>query len=204
MISSIFLFTFDCLNCITGWPWLYLGLNQQTNSYFIDNLRDDPGDTGQTVMFMIQATDIHLFTVLMIGPPYSNTQHNILTVSIWHFGHVLSSSEFKFLQIEDKHVYQSIKIPTNVLMSFADKVDQGYRKFRNPYHNPNHAADVAQTTHFYICKTGMKSTGIHWKLFIRFRWLSSRGRRPGQELFVGDQSGPYPTVKIRNHNLKYE
>ena len=64
MISSIFLFTFDCLNCITGWPWLYLGLNQQTNSYFIDNLRDDPGDIGQTVMFMIQATDIHLFTVL--------------------------------------------------------------------------------------------------------------------------------------------
>ena len=98
MISSIFLFTFDCLNCITGWPWLYLGLNQQTNSYFIDNLRDDPGDIGQTVMFMIQATDIHLFTVLMLRPPYSNTQHNILTVSIWHFGHVLSSSEFKFLQ----------------------------------------------------------------------------------------------------------
>ena len=54
------------------------------------------------------------------------------------------------------HIYQSIKIPTNVLMSFADKVDQGYRKFRNPYHNPNHAADVAQTTHFYICKTGLK------------------------------------------------
>jgi len=49
----------------------------------------------------------------------------------------------------------TFKIPTNVLMSFADKVDQGYRKFRNPYHNPNHAADVAQTTHFYICKTGL-------------------------------------------------
>ena len=62
---------------------------------------------------------------------------------------------------EDKHVYQSIKIPTNVLMSFADKVDQGYRKFRNPYHNPNHAADVAQTTHFYICKTGMKLLGVN-------------------------------------------
>ena len=39
-------------------------------------------------------------------------------------------------------------------MSFADRVDQGYRKFRNPYHNPNHAADVAQTTHFFICQTG--------------------------------------------------
>ena len=47
-----------------------------------------------------------------------------------------------------------IQIPTNVLMSFADRVDQGYRKFRNPYHNPNHAADVAQTTHFFICQTG--------------------------------------------------
>ena len=48
----------------------------------------------------------------------------------------------------------NIQIPTNVLMSFADKIDQGYRKFRNPYHNPNHAADVAQTTHFFICQTG--------------------------------------------------
>merc|ERR1712062_94956 len=49
----------------------------------------------------------------------------------------------------------TFKIPTNVLMSFADKIDQGYRKFRNPYHNPNHAADVAQTTHFFICQTGL-------------------------------------------------
>ena len=40
-------------------------------------------------------------------------------------------------------------------MSFADKVDAGYRKHRNPYHNPNHAADVAQTTHFFICQTGL-------------------------------------------------
>jgi hypothetical protein len=39
-------------------------------------------------------------------------------------------------------------------MSFSDKVDAGYRKHRNPYHNPNHAADVAQTTHFFICQTG--------------------------------------------------
>ena len=40
-------------------------------------------------------------------------------------------------------------------MSFADKVDAGYRKYRNPYHNPNHAADVAQTTHFFVCQTGL-------------------------------------------------
>jgi len=49
----------------------------------------------------------------------------------------------------------TFKIPTNVLMSFADKVDAGYRKYRNPYHNPNHAADVAQTTHFFVCQTGL-------------------------------------------------
>jgi len=49
----------------------------------------------------------------------------------------------------------TFKIPTNVLMNFADRVDQGYRKFRNPYHNPNHAADVAQTTHFFVCQTGL-------------------------------------------------
>ena len=50
--------------------------------------------------------------------------------------------------------HPNIQIPTNVLMNFADRVDQGYRKFRNPYHNPNHAADVAQTTHFFVCQTG--------------------------------------------------
>ena len=40
-------------------------------------------------------------------------------------------------------------------MSFANKLDAGYRKYRNPYHNPNHAADVAQTTHFFVCQTGL-------------------------------------------------
>lgn len=34
----------------------------------------------------------------------------------------------------------------------------GYCRFRNPYHNNLHAADVAQTVHHVLCQTGL----MHW------------------------------------------
>ena len=36
-----------------------------------------------------------------------------------------------------------------------EALEVGYSKHKNPYHNLMHAADVTQTVHFLLLKTGM-------------------------------------------------
>ncbi|KAI5608766.1 calcium/calmodulin-dependent 3',5'-cyclic nucleotide phosphodiesterase 1A-like [Silurus asotus] len=50
------------------------------------------------------------------------------------------------------------KIPISALVSFVEAVEVGYTKHKNPYHNLVHAADVTQTVHYFLLKTGM----VHW------------------------------------------
>ncbi|XP_042570528.1 calcium/calmodulin-dependent 3',5'-cyclic nucleotide phosphodiesterase 1C-like isoform X1 [Cyprinus carpio] len=50
------------------------------------------------------------------------------------------------------------KIPVSALVSFVEALEVGYAKHRNPYHNLIHAADVTQTVHYLLLKTGM----VHW------------------------------------------
>ncbi|XP_053691955.1 dual specificity calcium/calmodulin-dependent 3',5'-cyclic nucleotide phosphodiesterase 1-like [Sabethes cyaneus] len=50
------------------------------------------------------------------------------------------------------------KIPPATLETFLSRIEEGYCRFRNPYHNNLHAADVAQTVHHILCQTGM----MHW------------------------------------------
>ncbi|CAL8400572.1 unnamed protein product [Gadus morhua 'NCC'] len=50
------------------------------------------------------------------------------------------------------------KIPISALVSFVEALEVGYSKHKNPYHNLMHAADVTQTVHFLLLKTGM----MHW------------------------------------------
>ncbi|XP_016327664.1 calcium/calmodulin-dependent 3',5'-cyclic nucleotide phosphodiesterase 1C-like, partial [Sinocyclocheilus anshuiensis] len=50
------------------------------------------------------------------------------------------------------------KIPVSALVSFVEALEVGYSKHRNPYHNLIHAADVTQTVHYLLLKTGM----VHW------------------------------------------
>ncbi|XP_063284758.1 dual specificity calcium/calmodulin-dependent 3',5'-cyclic nucleotide phosphodiesterase 1A isoform X1 [Pelobates fuscus] len=50
------------------------------------------------------------------------------------------------------------KIPVARLVSFVEALEVGYSKFRNPYHNLVHAADVTQTVHYIILHTGI----MHW------------------------------------------
>ncbi|XP_038607195.1 calcium/calmodulin-dependent 3',5'-cyclic nucleotide phosphodiesterase 1A isoform X3 [Tachyglossus aculeatus] len=50
------------------------------------------------------------------------------------------------------------KIPVSCLISFAEALEVGYSKFKNPYHNLVHAADVTQTVHYILLHTGL----MHW------------------------------------------
>nr|XP_025968954.1 calcium/calmodulin-dependent 3',5'-cyclic nucleotide phosphodiesterase 1B isoform X2 [Dromaius novaehollandiae] len=47
------------------------------------------------------------------------------------------------------------KIPTVFLMTLLDALEAGYGKYKNPYHNQIHAADVTQTVHCFLLRTGM-------------------------------------------------
>ncbi|XP_035383691.1 calcium/calmodulin-dependent 3',5'-cyclic nucleotide phosphodiesterase 1C [Electrophorus electricus] len=50
------------------------------------------------------------------------------------------------------------KVPISALVSFVEALEVGYSKHKNPYHNLIHAADVTQTVHYLLLKTGM----VHW------------------------------------------
>uniref|UniRef100_A0AAY4CIV3 Phosphodiesterase n=1 Tax=Denticeps clupeoides TaxID=299321 RepID=A0AAY4CIV3_9TELE len=50
------------------------------------------------------------------------------------------------------------KVPISCLMSFLSALEQGYSKYNNPYHSHTHAADVTQTVHCLLLRTGL----VHW------------------------------------------
>lgn len=53
------------------------------------------------------------------------------------------------------------QIPISALVSFVEALEVGYSKHKNPYHNLMHAADVTQTVHYLLFKTGVVvSTGV--------------------------------------------
>ncbi|XP_029461785.1 calcium/calmodulin-dependent 3',5'-cyclic nucleotide phosphodiesterase 1A isoform X3 [Rhinatrema bivittatum] len=55
-------------------------------------------------------------------------------------------------------VIASLKIPVSCLISFVESLEVGYSKYKNPYHNLVHAADVTQTVHYIMLHTGI----MHW------------------------------------------
>ena len=68
------------------------------------------------------------------------------------------------------------KVPPAVLECFLGRVEEGYCRHRNPYHNNLHAADVAQTMHYILCQTGlMVST------FLRDRGKKREGGREKEQ-----------------------
>lgn len=52
-------------------------------------------------------------------------------------------------------VFPSPQIPTVFLMSLLDALEAGYGKYKNPYHNQIHAADVTQTVHCFLLRSSM-------------------------------------------------
>ena len=52
----------------------------------------------------------------------------------------------------------TLQISTQTLDNFLTRLEQGYSKFGNPYHNLIHAADVTQTTHHLFSQSGLVVT----------------------------------------------
>jgi len=51
------------------------------------------------------------------------------------------------------------------------RLQRGYSKYSNPYHNLVHAADVAQTIHYLITRSGLSVGGRRYR-----QWLHARLR----------------------------
>ncbi|XP_037958873.1 calcium/calmodulin-dependent 3',5'-cyclic nucleotide phosphodiesterase 1A [Teleopsis dalmanni] len=52
-------------------------------------------------------------------------------------------------------IIHKFKIAPNTLETFLNRIEEGYCRYRNPYHNNLHAADVTQTVHHMLCQTGL-------------------------------------------------
>uniref|UniRef100_A0A7M4EAP2 Phosphodiesterase n=1 Tax=Crocodylus porosus TaxID=8502 RepID=A0A7M4EAP2_CROPO len=103
-------------------------------------------------------------TYTAVGPTYSASVLNCLkTLDLWCF------DVFALNRVTDDHALRTIvfelftrhnlnsrfKIPTVFLMSLLDALEAGYGKYKNPYHNQIHAADVTQTVHCFLLRSGM-------------------------------------------------
>ncbi|GBM99205.1 Calcium/calmodulin-dependent 3',5'-cyclic nucleotide phosphodiesterase 1 [Araneus ventricosus] len=52
-------------------------------------------------------------------------------------------------------IAQLLKMSTASLESFLVQIENGYERYRNPYHNNMHAADVTQTVAYLLCQAGL-------------------------------------------------
>ncbi|XP_060724543.1 dual specificity calcium/calmodulin-dependent 3',5'-cyclic nucleotide phosphodiesterase 1A isoform X1 [Tachysurus vachellii] len=69
------------------------------------------------------------------------------------------SLKFIFYELLTRYdLISRFKIPISALVSFVEALEVGYSKHKNPYHNLIHAADVTQTVHYLMLKTGV----VHW------------------------------------------
>ncbi|CAD7681660.1 unnamed protein product [Nyctereutes procyonoides] len=103
-------------------------------------------------------------TYTSVGPTYSTVVLNCLkNLDRWCFDvfslnraadeHALRTIVFELLTRHN--LISRFKIPTVFLMTFLDALETGYGKYKNPYHNQIHAADVTQTVHCFLLRTGM-------------------------------------------------
>ncbi|XP_032853263.1 calcium/calmodulin-dependent 3',5'-cyclic nucleotide phosphodiesterase 1C isoform X2 [Tyto alba] len=103
----------------------------------------------------------------MVGLSYPPAVIGVLKhVDKWSFdvfalNDASSDHALKFIFYELLTRYDLInrfKIPISALVSFVEALEVGYSKHKNPYHNLMHAADVTQTVHYLLFKTGV----AHW------------------------------------------
>ncbi|PVD38072.1 hypothetical protein C0Q70_00683 [Pomacea canaliculata] len=94
--------------------------------------------------------------VLLLLKNLDDWSFNVFAVNDVSDGHALKFVGYELLQKYD--LITKFKINTQVLDSFLFALEAGYSKFRNPYHNLIHGADVAQTVHFVLSQSHL----AHW------------------------------------------
>lgn len=145
--------------------WLASTFTQQTRS---TGRRSEEKPRFRSIVHAVQAGIFveRMFrrTYTAVGPNYSAAVVNSLKhLDLWDFDvfvlnrvsedHALKTIVFELLT---RHNLNSrFKIPVAFLMSFLDSLETGYGKYKNPYHNQIHAADVTQTVHCFLLRTGM-------------------------------------------------
>ncbi|XP_067623922.1 dual specificity calcium/calmodulin-dependent 3',5'-cyclic nucleotide phosphodiesterase 1C isoform X2 [Eurosta solidaginis] len=100
-------------------------------------------------------------TALMQFPP--EVVQILKNLDDWSFdvfalAEAASGQPIKYLSYDLLNRYGIIhkfKIAPATLETFLNRVEEGYCRYRNPYHNNIHAADVTQTTHYVLCQTGL-------------------------------------------------
>ncbi|XP_029450985.1 calcium/calmodulin-dependent 3',5'-cyclic nucleotide phosphodiesterase 1B isoform X2 [Rhinatrema bivittatum] len=145
--------------------WLASTFTQQTRS---TGRRSEEKPKFRSIVHAVQAGIFveRMFrrTYSAVGPNHSLAVVNSLkNLDLWNFDvfslnrvsedHALKTIVFELLT---RHNLNSrFKIPVVFLMAFLDCLESGYGKYRNPYHNQIHAADVTQTVHCFLLRTGM-------------------------------------------------
>lgn len=80
------------------------------------------------------------------------------TFDVFALGEAACGQPVKYIGYDLLNRYGMIhkfKVPPAVLEQFLARVEEGYQRYRNPYHNNLHAADVCQTVHYMLCQTGL-------------------------------------------------
>ncbi|CAF2306923.1 unnamed protein product [Rotaria sp. Silwood2] len=100
----------------------------------------------------------------------------IMTINEWTFD-VFSVNEFTngqclryvgFELMQRYNLPNKLHISITALQNFLEQMESGYSKYRNPYHNLIHAADVLQTTYQIIYSSGLMNWLSDHELFAMF------------------------------------
>ena len=85
-------------------------------------------------------------------------------------GHALKYVGYELLQKYD--LITKFKINNNMLDSFLLQLEVGYSKYKNPYHNLAHGADVAQTVHTILSQSKLVVSFISCYFSSSDRWAA--------------------------------
>ncbi|KAK7494488.1 hypothetical protein BaRGS_00014380, partial [Batillaria attramentaria] len=94
--------------------------------------------------------------VLLLLKNLDDWSFNVFAVNDASEGHALKYVGYELLQKYD--LITKFKINSQTLDSFLYALETGYSKYRNPYHNLIHGADVAQTVHYVLSQSHL----AHW------------------------------------------